>query len=69
MAVFWFVAPCSLVEVYQRFRGLCCLYHQGDVPTRRYNPEDSHPLSNMLRKLHLCSSFKEPLTEAGGLLF
>jgi hypothetical protein len=23
MAVFWVVAPCSLVEVYQRFRGSC----------------------------------------------
>jgi hypothetical protein len=31
MAVFWVVAPCSLVEVYQRFRGPCCLHHQGDV--------------------------------------
>jgi hypothetical protein len=30
MAVFWVVAPCSLAEVYQRFRGSC------------YNPEDSH---------------------------
>jgi hypothetical protein len=29
MVVFWVVAPCSLVEVYQRFRGPCCL-HQGD---------------------------------------
>jgi hypothetical protein len=29
-AVFWVVAPCSLVEVYQRFRGPCCLHHQGD---------------------------------------
>jgi hypothetical protein len=29
MAVFWDVAPCSLVEVYQRFRGPCCLHHQG----------------------------------------
>jgi hypothetical protein len=28
MAVFWVVAPCSLVEVYQRFRGPCCLHHQ-----------------------------------------
>jgi hypothetical protein len=28
MAVFWVVAPCSLVEIYQT--------------TRRYNPEDSH---------------------------
>jgi hypothetical protein len=26
IAVFWVVAPCSLVEVYQRFRGPCCLH-------------------------------------------
>jgi hypothetical protein len=30
MAVFWVVAPCSVVEVYQSFRGPCCLHHQGD---------------------------------------
>jgi hypothetical protein len=24
MAVFWDVAPCSLVEVYRRFSGACC---------------------------------------------
>jgi hypothetical protein len=30
MAVFWIVAPCCLVEVYQRFRGSRCLHHQGD---------------------------------------
>jgi hypothetical protein len=30
MAVFWDVAPCSVVEVYQRFRGPCCLHHHGD---------------------------------------
>jgi hypothetical protein len=30
MAVFWVVAPCSLVELYQRFRGPCCLHHQGE---------------------------------------
>jgi hypothetical protein len=29
MTVFWVVAPCSLVEVYRRFRGPCCLHHQG----------------------------------------
>jgi hypothetical protein len=29
MTLFWVVAPCSLVEVYQRFRGPCCLHHQG----------------------------------------
>jgi hypothetical protein len=57
MAVFWVVAACSLIEVYRRFRGTCCLHHQGthrpdDVgntslvnyyqTTGRYNPEDSH---------------------------
>jgi hypothetical protein len=26
----WVVAPCSMVEVCQRFRGPCCLHHQGD---------------------------------------
>jgi hypothetical protein len=30
MAVFWVVAPCSLVEVYRRFRGPCCLHHGPD---------------------------------------
>jgi hypothetical protein len=30
IAVFWVVAPCSLVEIYQRFRGPSCLHHQGD---------------------------------------
>jgi hypothetical protein len=30
MADFWDVAPRSLVEVYGRFRGICCLHHQGD---------------------------------------
>jgi hypothetical protein len=29
MAVFWVVTPCSLVEVYRRFGGACCLHHQG----------------------------------------
>jgi hypothetical protein len=28
--VFWDVEPCSLVEVYRRFRAACCLHHQGD---------------------------------------
>jgi hypothetical protein len=27
---FWVVDPCSLVEVYRRFRGVYCLHHQGD---------------------------------------
>jgi hypothetical protein len=29
MTVFWVVSPCILVEVYQRFRGACCLHYQG----------------------------------------
>jgi hypothetical protein len=62
MAVLWVVAPCSLVEVYLRFRGARCV-HQGDRPddegsnhlsnlyqtTRCNNPEDSH--------LHIFFSF------------
>jgi hypothetical protein len=34
MAVFWDVAPCSLVEVYRSFRGACCFHHQQWVSTR-----------------------------------
>jgi hypothetical protein len=30
MALFWFVAPCCLVEVYRSSRGTCHLHHQGD---------------------------------------
>jgi hypothetical protein len=30
MAVFWDVAPCSLVDIGRRFRGAYCLHHQGD---------------------------------------
>jgi hypothetical protein len=29
MSVFWNVSPCILV-VHRRFRGACCLDHQGD---------------------------------------
>jgi hypothetical protein len=31
MAVFWDVVLCSLVEVYRRFRGACCLHHYAKV--------------------------------------
>jgi hypothetical protein len=30
MAVFWDVAPCSLVEIDRSFREAYCLYHQSD---------------------------------------
>jgi hypothetical protein len=36
MDVFWVVAPCSLVEVYQCFRGTRCLHHQDDA----HHPDD-----------------------------
>jgi 7-cyano-7-deazaguanine synthase in queuosine biosynthesis len=56
MAVLWIAELCSLVEVYWRFRGICCLHHQADEEaastsevsvnfyqtTWCYNPEDSH---------------------------
>jgi hypothetical protein len=45
MSAFWVVTPCRMIEVYRRFRGPCCLHHQGDQfyqTTRHYNPEDSH---------------------------
>jgi hypothetical protein len=54
IAVFWVVAPCSLVEVYQRFIGTCCIARMMVAESasetsvnfyqtiRRYNTEDSH---------------------------
>jgi hypothetical protein len=49
MSVFWVVAPSSLVEVYWRFRGGCCLHQQGDdeedsllCTRRRENLESYH---------------------------
>jgi hypothetical protein len=46
ITVLWDVAPCSLVEVYRRFRGACCPHHPETLvnfykSTRRNNPEDS----------------------------
>jgi hypothetical protein len=35
MAVLWDVAPCSLVDVYRRLRGACCVRHQGDNTSTR----------------------------------
>jgi hypothetical protein len=53
MAVFWIVAPCSLVEVYRRFGGgLIALTIEAEKSfetlinfcqtMQTYNPEDSH---------------------------
>jgi hypothetical protein len=48
MALFWVVAPCSLVEVYQRFILMMEAAGTSETPvnfyqtTRRNNSEDSH---------------------------
>jgi hypothetical protein len=59
MAVFWVVAPCSLVEVYQR--ALIALMMEAVrtsetfvnfyQTTRRYNPEDNHLQSHRRENL------------------
>jgi hypothetical protein len=46
MAVFWVAVPCSLVEVYQRFRGLCCLHHQGMIALKMEAARSSETLVN-----------------------
>jgi hypothetical protein len=68
ITVFWVVAPCSPVEVYQHFRGTCCLHHQGDETlvnlyqtTRHYNPEDSHLHTH--RRENLKSYFPDDIHE------
>jgi hypothetical protein len=43
MAVFWNVVPCSLIEVYGRIRGPCCLCH-------RLHGKSTH-LCNVARRL------------------
>jgi hypothetical protein len=58
----WVVAPCSLVEVCQHFRGPCCLHHQGDLMMKALQPR-TQPSSysppwehqNLLRKRLLFS--------------
>jgi hypothetical protein len=51
MAIFWVVAPCSLVEVYRGFRAITLMVEAASTSetsvnfyqiTRRNNPEDSH---------------------------
>jgi hypothetical protein len=70
MAVFWVVAPCSVVEVYQRFRGTFFLHHQITLmmevastsetsvnfyqTTQCYNPEDSHLRTCRCENLESC---------------
>jgi hypothetical protein len=60
MTVFWDAAPCSLAEIYRRFRGSYFLHHQNDEAvstsetsktTRRDIPKDSHLHANRRDKL------------------
>jgi hypothetical protein len=41
--LFWDVAPCSLVQVYQRFRGAYCLHHQGYITPRLSDYRTQYP--------------------------
>jgi hypothetical protein len=51
MSVFWVVAPCSLVEVYQRFRGPCGLHYRPDelhgATTQKTTIFDSKPVQKL----------------------
>jgi hypothetical protein len=73
MAVFYTVARCSLVQVYRRFRGACCLIIRAIRPEtlvnfyqnrRRNNLEDSHPFPIMYKEADcLLRCLQEPATE------
>jgi hypothetical protein len=54
IAVFWVVATGSLVEVYQRFRGPCCLHHQGDRPTTRLHGATTQKTAIFICVLFIC---------------
>jgi hypothetical protein len=40
ISVFWVVVPCSLVEIYRRFRGACCLHYQGALSMEAASTSD-----------------------------
>jgi hypothetical protein len=56
MAVFWVVAPCSLVEVYRRFRGACCLNHQSDDHPDDGSATTKKTVSNLQK--YFCSRYR-----------
>jgi hypothetical protein len=41
--VFWDVLPCKIIAG-RRFRGMCCLHHQGDRPGRALPPGKGPPV-------------------------
>jgi hypothetical protein len=52
MAVFWDIAPCSLVDTDRHFRGTYCVHHQDDsqVQTRRREKLKSHTILKCILK-------------------
>jgi hypothetical protein len=53
VTAYWDMAPCSLVEVDRRFRGVYCLHYQGHFPEAiRHIPEGCHFLKMKLFILH-----------------
>jgi hypothetical protein len=79
MAVFWVVAPCSLVEVYRRFRGASIIRVMEAASTSETlvniyqttwcnNPEDSHPHNRSCENLksHRLRMFKNRVLRTFG---
>jgi hypothetical protein len=56
----WDVASCSLVEVYQRFRGTCSLHHQGDECKHLWNVGKLLPDCTTLQPKRQPSSYTPP---------
>jgi hypothetical protein len=46
MTVCWDAALCNMVSVYRRFRGDCCLYHQGHERTHLDDRENKDILES-----------------------
>jgi hypothetical protein len=70
MAVFCVVVPCSLVEVYGRFRGACCLYHLPDYTAqqpRRQPSSYSPPWEPELSLIYLNSNVHQVGTQFLGV--
>jgi hypothetical protein len=45
IAVLWNTMQCSVVKMYQRFRGTCCLLHQGRWPSVGLHRVTSHEIN------------------------
>jgi hypothetical protein len=64
MVVFWVVAPCSLVEASRRFKGVCCLHHQGATIYKKLSSNYDYFLTTFFQFLvqnHLIMSVGDKL--------